>query len=282
MRIDRHLLFHMLGYRAGLLHGDTLVWDRWRWLCRRLPRTANGERLLDVGCGSGAFTIAASLRGYEALGMSWSKADLDAAAARADLSGAKRAKFLVWDARLLHEQKPWKGHFDVVLCLEAVEHILDDAALFRSMAACLVPGGRLLLTTPNFLYRAISREDDGPFQREELGWHVRRGYTPTMLRELCREAGLWVEEISYCSGWCSQKVTALMRKVGSLHPWLGWGVALPFRPAIALCDPWISSLLHWPLFSIGLVAYKPRYPTPGSPPPPGLPEDGAAAPSDAA
>ncbi|VVM06507.1 class I SAM-dependent methyltransferase [Methylacidimicrobium tartarophylax] len=276
MHIDRHLLFRILGYRAGLLHGDTLLWDRWSWLCKRLPRTANGEKLLDVGCGSGAFTIGASLRGYDSVGTSWSHADLEAATIRAELSGAKRAKFLQLDARLLHEQKQWSQHFDVLLCLETVEHLLDDAALFRSMAACLIPGGRLLLTTPNFLYRAISKEDNGPFQREELGWHVRRGYTPSMLWELCREAGLWIEEISYCSGWFSQKVTGLMRRVSVLHPWLGWGVSLPFRPGIALLDRWITRFLDWPSFSIGLVAYKPRNLARATPPLQGFPEDGAA------
>ncbi|WP_018290101.1 hypothetical protein [Verrucomicrobium sp. 3C] len=100
-----------------------------------------------------------------------------------------------------------------------------------------------MLTTPHFLYRAITKEDAGPFQREELGWHVRRGYTPAMLRELSREAGLELEEISYCSGWLGQKATGLQRRAGVLHPWLGWGISLPFRPRIALFDQRITSWL---------------------------------------
>jgi hypothetical protein len=42
------------------------VWDRWRWL-----RTArNGERLLGVDCGSGAFAIGVAQLGYKSLGLS--------------------------------------------------------------------------------------------------------------------------------------------------------------------------------------------------------------------
>jgi hypothetical protein len=101
--------------------------------------------------------------------------------------------------------------------------------------------------------------DDGPFEREEQGWHVRRGYTKAMLEELCDEAGLLVEGISYCSGLSSQKVTTLMRIVGRIHPALGWASVLGLRPLPPLVDGALRSLTEWPDYSIGLEAYKPRY-----------------------
>src|SRR5215831_5582861 len=91
--MDRSLLVRLFGFPATLVHGDTLVLDRWRWLKRRLPVTANGERLLDVGCGTGAFTIGAARRGYHALGLSWDERNQTTARQRADLCRCPSAEF---------------------------------------------------------------------------------------------------------------------------------------------------------------------------------------------
>jgi len=37
-----------LGYRELLIHGEPLVYDRWRWLSARLPKTRGDERLIDI------------------------------------------------------------------------------------------------------------------------------------------------------------------------------------------------------------------------------------------
>lgn len=255
--MDTSLLVRLFGFPATLIHGDTLVWDRWRWLKRRLPRTANGEKLLDVGCGTGAFTIGAALRGYTALGLSWDERNQTTAARRAAMCGAARASFSVCDVRELDKRTDCRGAFDVAICAETIEHILDDDRLMRSICACLKPGGRLLLTTPNFYYRAITKSDNGPFSETETGWHVRRGYTRSMLRELIERTELKCEELSYCSGIVSQNVTWLMRKGAALHPLFGWALILPLRP-LALLDSVMSRWLRAPAYSICIEGYKPR------------------------
>jgi hypothetical protein len=78
-------------------------------------------------------------------------------------------------------------------------------------------GGRLLLTTPYLLYNAISPGDMGPFSNVEDGSHVRRGYSSAMLEELCEHSGLKVERISYCRGYASQKVAAVMRRLSGIN-----------------------------------------------------------------
>ena len=150
--------------------------------------------------------------------------------------------------------------FDVAICCEVIEHILDDRKLMKDIALCIKPGGRLLLTTPYFMYRPMTRVDLGPFSKHEDGGHVRRGYTRCMLEELCRTAGLVPESISYRSGFFSQRITASMRVLNSIRPFLGWIVTSPFRILPPLLDGLIATVTRWPCHCICLEAYKPRYP----------------------
>ncbi|MGM0589220.1 MAG: class I SAM-dependent methyltransferase [Bacteroidota bacterium] len=252
-------LVKIFGFPATLIHGDPLVWDRWRWLKKHLPPTRNGEQLIDFGSGTGAFTIGSARRGYSALGLSWDERNQRVASERADICNTNNVDFEVLDLRQLHSREDLLDQYDVAICLEVFEHILDDQKLMADIAGCLQPGGRLFLTTPNYHNHAITKDDDGPYSKVEDGGHVRRGYTPEMLRELCNNAGLRVEEIDYCSGWFSQKLTTLMRTLGKLHPLIGWLSILPLRILPPLLDPAIAKIFGWPGFSITLEAYKPRY-----------------------
>jgi SAM-dependent methyltransferase len=257
--LDKSFLVKLFGFPATLIHGDTLVLDRWRWLRQRLPKTRNGETLIDIGCGTGAFTIGAALRGYRALGLSWDERNQTVAAERSRLCRAPGARFEIQDARRLDQRTDLHGQFDFVINCENIEHILDDGKLMRDIAACLKPGGRLLLTTPYFHYRPMVSVDEGPFSTEEDGGHVRRGYTKAMLEELCEQAGLRVDEVSYCSGTLSQLVSGALRKL-SLRSHLGaWALTFPMRPLPPLLDWLLTPLLRWPFFSICIEAYKPRF-----------------------
>lgn len=257
--MDKSVLTKAVGFPSTLIHGDTLILDRWLWLKARLPKTRNGEKLLDVGCGTGAFTIGAALRGYEALGLSWDERNQRVAGERARICKAESARFEVLDVRNLDAKDVLIGQFDVVICLETVEHVIDDRKLIRDISVCLKPGGRLILTTPYLLYRPIASADMGPFSKIEDGRHVRRGYTNAMLEELCKQAGLVPEKVSYCSGILSQKVTSSLRVLSKIHPVFGWGIVLPLRVFPPVFDRLVTDILKWPYFSICLEAYKPRY-----------------------
>ena len=52
-----------LGWPIPIFHADTAVLDRWLWIRHRLPRSNGSPRALDIGCGTGAFTIGTALRG---------------------------------------------------------------------------------------------------------------------------------------------------------------------------------------------------------------------------
>lgn len=256
--MDKSLLTKLIGFPATLIHGDTLVLDRWRWLKQRLPITRNEEKLIDIGCGTGAFSIGAALRGYEALGLSWDERNQKVATDRAKICKAVSARFEVLDVRNLDARDNLVGKFDVAVCCENIEHILDDRKLIRDIAICLKPGGRLLLTTPYLLYRPITEADCGPFSKIEDGSHVRRGYTKAMLEELCIDSGLIPEHISYCSGIISQRITTILRVISRIHPILGWAIVLPLR-ILPLFDKLVTKFVQWPYYCICLDAYKPRF-----------------------
>jgi len=259
MSLDKGLLIKLFGFSAALTHGDTLVLDRWRWLKSKLPTTNNGETLIDIGCGTGYFSMGAALRGYESLGLSWDERNQEVAAARAKSCNAKGASFSVQDVRSLDEREDLTEKFDVAICCENIEHIIDDRKLLIDIVACIKPGGRLLLTAPNLLYKGMTKDDIGPFETVENGGHVRRGYSAAMLLELCQEANLTVNDISYCSGFLSQKITGLLRVISRLHPLLGWVFILPLRILPPLFDNIVTPMFSRPGYSICMEAYKPRF-----------------------
>lgn len=254
-------VFQRVGHFAALHTWDTMVPDRWRWLSKHLPPTRAGERLLDVGCGTGAFTIGAALRGYDALGLTWDDAAKGRAEWRAQKLGAG-ARFRNLDVRALDGAADLVGAFDVVVLCEVIEHVLDDRRLVRAAARCLAPGGRLLLTTPNLEYRAVVREHEGPFTTVEDGDHVRRGYTRAHLVELCELSGLRVEEVDACSGVLSQKATWVTYTAGRTSPTLARMLTVPLHPVVAALDRVVTRASGWPPYSYCIEAVKPRFATP--------------------
>ena len=243
-----------------LVHGDSLVLDRWRFICKYLP-IARGvpPRLIDIGCGSGAFSIGAACRGYNVLGLSWDSANQRKAEARARSLGVEGiAEFPIGDARRLGELGFGSDQFDYALCMENAEHIIDDQKLLFDIASLLKPGGVLIFSAPYRFYKAITDGDNGPFACEETGWHVRRGYSKAEIRCLLRACSLSCEEISFCSGLFSQKATWLLRSLSGVIGYkAAWVVVLPLRPLVFLFDT--LTLAFWPGYSITVVAIKPRF-----------------------
>lgn len=250
-----NILVKIFGFHATLIHGDTLILDRWLWLSDRLPRTKGKETMLDVGCGSGAFSLGAAKRGYIATGLSWDERNQKIAQERARILKIEDANFPICDVRKLDMEKDLIGKFDFAINFENIEHVLDDRKLMIDIANCLKPGGRLLMTTPYFHYIPMTKGDIGPFSDVEDGGHVRRGYSKQMLIELCEQAGLKVEEISFCSGFFSQKTTAILRKLAHINHLVAWGTILFLRPLIPVLDKFIPSRGY----SICMEAYKPKY-----------------------
>jgi len=111
---------------------------------RLLPR-GRGEKLLEIGCGTGHWSAWFAERGYRVVGIDVSEAMVRAARNKS-IAGAA---FLIGDASAL----PFgEGVFDVAAAITALEFVGDAGAAVREAVRCLKrPGGRLLVGTLNVL-----------------------------------------------------------------------------------------------------------------------------------
>lgn len=99
-----------------------------------------GRRILDVGCGAGALTLAAAERGATGLGVDISGPLIEAARSRAERLGAAGAKFVQADAQT------WRfgpGGFDALISRFGVMFFADPETAFRNLRRAVRPGGRL-------------------------------------------------------------------------------------------------------------------------------------------
>jgi SAM-dependent methyltransferase len=108
---------------------------------RALERPVRGLRLLNLGCGTGGFNLAAERAGALTWGV-----DLDheaVAIARCRIPGGAVAHAAA-------EALPFRsGSFDVVYCVSTLEHVSDAGRALREMARVLHPEGKLYLHTPS-------------------------------------------------------------------------------------------------------------------------------------
>lgn len=108
--------------------------------------TLNGARALDVGCGGGLLSEALARAGARVIGIDLAAAVLDVARLHLLESGLEVDYREVSVETLAAEMA---GQFDVVTCLEMLEHVPDPSSVIRACADLLKPGGRLFVSTLN-------------------------------------------------------------------------------------------------------------------------------------
>jgi len=242
-----------LGWRSLLINGDPCVLDRWLWLRRHL-RTGRA-RTFDAGCGNGAFAIYAARAGNQVLAASFSEREQRDARRRADALGVGEIEFRILDLREIERHRAELGSFEQIICLDTIEHVIDDQALLSSLVGMLEPGGQLLLSAPFDAHHPLYAEERHPSGVED-GSHVRYGYSRQRLRELAERAGLEVSSEAFVSGVVSQKVTDLMRRLSARfgRP-AAWAIVLPLR-ALVVVDAPLSRLLGYPYLSVALCGVR--------------------------
>jgi 2-polyprenyl-6-hydroxyphenyl methylase/3-demethylubiquinone-9 3-methyltransferase len=105
-----------------------------------------GRQVLDVGCGGGILSEAMARGGAKVLGIDLSQAVLDVAELHA-LDANVSLEYRAVAAEELAQQRP--GTFDLVTCMELLEHVPQPAAMVKALAALVQPGGSVIVSTLN-------------------------------------------------------------------------------------------------------------------------------------
>jgi len=109
----------------------------------RLAKPLAGKAALDIGCGAGLVCEPLARLGAEVTGVDAAAENVAAAAAHADAVGLD-IRYMAGEVGALDI-----GQFDLVTCVEVIEHVADKAAFLRDVAARLAPDGLLVMSTPN-------------------------------------------------------------------------------------------------------------------------------------
>ncbi len=105
-----------------------------------------GKQILDVGCGGGILSESMARQGAHVLGLDMGKEPLQVARLHALESGVE-VNYRQSTVEALAEEMP--GRFDVVTCMEMLEHVPDPASVVRACAKLAKPGGQLFFSTIN-------------------------------------------------------------------------------------------------------------------------------------
>lgn len=105
-----------------------------------------GKRVVDVGCGGGILTEALAFAGSDVLGIDLSEEVLKVAESHATESGIAIAYRCISAEDLAAERE---GGFDMVTCMEMLEHVPEPASVVLSCARLVKPGGRVFFSTLN-------------------------------------------------------------------------------------------------------------------------------------
>lgn len=156
-----------------------------------------GKKVLDVGCGGGILSESMAVRGAEVTGIDMGAAPLKVAKLHGLESGVS-VSYQQITAEEMAAQHP--EAFDVITCMEMLEHVPDPASIVKACAAMVKPGGKVFFSTLNrnpksYLFAILGAEH--LLKLVPKGTHdFKKFIRPSELAQWIREAGLSVDDIS--------------------------------------------------------------------------------------
>ena len=160
------------------------------WIQSLVP--LQGKEVVDIGCGGGILTDAMARYGANALGADLATKSLKVAQLHALEVQTPNVRYQEISAEDLAAERP--ASFDVVTCMEMLEHVPDPSSIVRACATLVKPGGWVFFSTLNrnaksFLFAIVGAEyvlNLLPRGTHEYAKFIR----PSELARDCRETGL--------------------------------------------------------------------------------------------
>jgi 2-polyprenyl-6-hydroxyphenyl methylase / 3-demethylubiquinone-9 3-methyltransferase len=151
-----------------------------------------GKKVLDVGCGGGILAEAMARQAAQVMGIDLAAKPLGVARLHALESGQENLEYREIATEVLAAEQP--ASFDVVTCMEMLEHVPDPAAVVQACSQLVRPGGWVFFSTLNrnpksFLFAIVGAEyvlGLLPKGTHEYARFIR----PSELARWCREGGL--------------------------------------------------------------------------------------------
>ena len=154
--------------------------------------TLTGKTVLDVGCGGGILSDSMARKGAQVTGIDLSTKALRVAQLHALEAGTANVQYREVSAEALAAEAP--ASYDVVTCMEMLEHVPDPVSVVRACSQLVKPGGWVFFSTINrnpksFLFAIVGAEY--VLQMLPKGTHeYAKMIRPSELALYCREADL--------------------------------------------------------------------------------------------
>jgi SAM-dependent methyltransferase len=185
LRKTFYKLLDLLLLRAWHIQRELKVWEK----------DHKQAEVLDAGMGFGQYSFFMAKRNpsWKILAVDVKQDQINDCQQFFDKAGIKNVDFKLADLTRFRTEE----RFDLVLCVDVMEHILEDVEVFKNFHSSMKKGGMVLISTPSDQGGSdVSEEGESSFIEE----HVRDGYNADEIKQKMLSAGFTKVDVQYSYG----------------------------------------------------------------------------------